>query len=75
MLIKDFPKHNMIQNKVEFIILINLKELIVMVKSNMKNCGWTWDVVTGGNDPYNYHKCGLDNSPELDIDTIQEINI
>lgn len=41
----------------------------------MKNCGWTWDVVTGGNDPYNCHKCSHDNSPELDIDTIQEINI
>ena len=25
------------------------------------NCGWQWDIVTGGNDPYICHKCGHDN--------------
>jgi hypothetical protein len=27
------------------------------------NCGWQWDLVTGGNDPYTCHKCGHTNSP------------
>jgi len=22
------------------------------------NCGWKWNIVQGGNDPYNCHKCG-----------------
>ena len=25
------------------------------------NCGWEWDVVTGGEDPYTCHRCGHDN--------------
>jgi hypothetical protein len=26
-------------------------------------CGWYWDIVTGGGDPYICHKCDHDNSP------------
>jgi hypothetical protein len=26
------------------------------------NCGWKWDIVTGGNDPYTCHKCGHETS-------------
>jgi hypothetical protein len=26
-----------------------------------KNCGWTWKISDGGNDPYICHKCGYDN--------------
>lgn len=26
-----------------------------------KNCGWTWNLKDGGNDPYICHKCGFDN--------------
>jgi hypothetical protein len=40
-----------------------------------EGCGWTWDIVTGGDDTYNCHKCSYDNSPEIDIDGSQEINI
>lgn len=40
-----------------------------------EKCGWSWDMVTGGDDPFNCHDCGHDNSPDLDIDVIQEINI
>ena len=40
-----------------------------------ENCGWSWDIVTGGDDTYMCHECGHDNSPELDIDAIQEINL
>jgi hypothetical protein len=41
-----------------------------------EGCGWTWDIVTGGTDPYDCHKCGHDNTPDIDIyfDS-QEINI
>jgi ribosomal protein S27AE len=25
------------------------------------NCGWSWDLSEGGDDPYICHKCGHDN--------------
>jgi len=28
------------------------------------NCGWTWKLSQGGNDPYICHKCGYDNKPK-----------
>jgi hypothetical protein len=27
------------------------------------SCGWSWDLVDGGEDPYICHKCGADNAP------------
>ena len=30
------------------------------------NCGWKWDIVTGGDDPYECHECGHDNTPVLE---------
>jgi hypothetical protein len=27
-----------------------------------QNCGWSWKLSEGGNDPYVCHKCGHDNS-------------
>lgn len=29
------------------------------------NCGWSWDIVTGGDDPYDCHKCGHSNKPRI----------
>lgn len=29
-------------------------------------CGWHWDIVTGGDDPYVCHKCNTDNSPIIE---------
>jgi len=26
-------------------------------------CGWHWDIVQGGDDPYMCHECNTDNSP------------
>jgi len=26
------------------------------------NCGWSWDIATGGEDPYDCHKCGHKNN-------------
>ena len=30
------------------------------------NCGWHWDIVQGGDDPYMCHKCDTDNSPVVE---------
>jgi hypothetical protein len=30
------------------------------------NCGWHWDIVTGGDDPYDCHKCGHSNRPVVE---------
>jgi tRNA(Ile2) C34 agmatinyltransferase TiaS len=30
------------------------------------NCGWSWELSDGGKDPYTCHKCGHDNSDELE---------
>jgi len=27
------------------------------------DCGWSWKLSDGGNDPYVCHKCGKDNTP------------
>ena len=32
-----------------------------------KDCGWEWEIVDGGEDPYICHKCGCDNSPNKDM--------
>jgi len=29
-------------------------------------CGWHWDIVQGGDDPYACHKCDTDNSPVVE---------
>ena len=41
-----------------------LKQLIEMMESGEDincDCGWSWDLSDGGNDPYICHKCGNDN--------------
>lgn len=30
------------------------------------NCGWHWDIVEGGDDPYTCHKCGRKNPPVIE---------
>jgi tRNA(Ile2) C34 agmatinyltransferase TiaS len=30
-------------------------------------CGWSWDLSDGGNDPYICHKCGHDNEEKKNI--------
>jgi tRNA(Ile2) C34 agmatinyltransferase TiaS len=30
------------------------------------NCGWSWELSDGGDDPYMCHKCGHDNSKNLE---------
>lgn len=36
------------------------------------NCGWSWDLADGGDDPYVCHKCWADNSEFRDKDGIPQ---
>lgn len=42
----------------------SLNEKIVGKKIECDNCGWSWNIVDGGDDLYICHKCGHDNEPE-----------
>ena len=42
-----------------------LRKIVETIKDGKvicDNCGWSWDLSDGGNDPYLCHKCGHDNS-------------
>ena len=41
----------------------DLKEAIVGEKIECDNCGWSWNIVDGGDDLFICHKCGHDNEP------------
>lgn len=41
-----------------------LNEAIVGEKIECDNCGWSWNIVDGGDDLYMCHKCDHDNEPE-----------
>jgi len=38
-----------------------LKEIITNKEVICDNCGWSWDLIDGGHDPFICHKCGHDN--------------
>ena len=40
-----------------------LNEAIVGEKIECDNCGWSWNIVDGGDDLFICHKCGHDNTP------------
>ena len=40
-----------------------LNESIVGDKIKCDKCGWSWNIVDGGNDLFTCHKCGHDNEP------------
>jgi hypothetical protein len=42
-------------------------ETITKDKVICDECGWSWDLADGGDDPYICHKCGHDNSEESHI--------
>ena len=42
-----------------------LEEAIVGKKIECDNCGWSWNIKDGGDDLYICHKCGHDNTPQL----------
>jgi len=39
-----------------------LDERITSGVVTCNNCGWSWDIATGGNDPYDCHECGHKNN-------------
>ena len=41
----------------------DLNEAIVGEKIECDNCGWSWNIVDGGDDLFICHKCGHDNTP------------
>tara|TARA_R110000772_G_scaffold196513_1_gene307303 strand:- start:1687 stop:4809 length:3123 start_codon:yes stop_codon:yes gene_type:complete len=41
----------------------SLNEKIVGEKIECDNCGWSWNIVDGGDDLFICHKCGYDNTP------------
>jgi len=46
-----------------------LKKIIEVVSNGeviCDSCGWSWESSDGGDDPYLCHKCGHDNSKDLD---------
>ena len=43
-----------------------LVEIIMDGKITCDECGWSWDLSDGGNDPYTCHKCGHINEPKSD---------
>ncbi len=42
-------------------------------KVECSNCGWSWDLSDGGDEPYLCHKCGNDNEPKITEATASEI--
>lgn len=42
--------------------LNRIMEIVTNEKVICDNCGWSWDLSDGGEDPYICHKCGNDNS-------------
>jgi len=42
----------------------SLNEKIVGEKIECDNCGWSWNIVDGGDDLFICHKCDYDNEPE-----------
>jgi tRNA(Ile2) C34 agmatinyltransferase TiaS len=54
----------------KYIITESQLDRIMEVISNGEvicdNCGWSWELSDGGDDPYMCHKCGHDNSENLE---------
>jgi hypothetical protein len=42
-----------------------IPEKVTKTKVICDNCGWSWKIKDGGDDPYVCHKCGHDNNPDI----------
>jgi len=63
---KAFPNAKIKEDGIEIIVLLDdksLNEAIVGEKIECDNCGWSWNIVDGGDDLYTCHKCWHDNTP------------
>jgi len=52
-----------VKNLIKQIIL----EKVTKTKVICDNCGWSWKLKDGGDDPYVCHKCGHDNTPKKNL--------
>jgi len=48
----------------KFIPYDELDELVTDSHIICNKCKWSWTIASGGNDLYNCHKCGHDNTPQ-----------
>ncbi len=48
----------------KFIPYSELGELATDTHIICNKCKWSWTIASGGNDLYNCHKCGHDNTPQ-----------
>ncbi len=46
--------------------LKRIVELVTNKEVICDKCGWSWELSDGGKDPYMCHKCGHDNSENLE---------
>jgi tRNA(Ile2) C34 agmatinyltransferase TiaS len=46
--------------------LKRITELVTNKEVICDKCGWSWELSDGGKDPYMCHKCGHDNSENLE---------
>ena len=46
--------------------LKRIVELVTNKEVICDKCGWSWELSDGGEDPYMCHKCGHDNSENLE---------
>tara|TARA_R110000803_G_scaffold4597_4_gene15448 strand:+ start:1826 stop:3634 length:1809 start_codon:yes stop_codon:yes gene_type:complete len=69
-------KPNMVSNKKNESInesTYMLLEAIVGDSIVCDDCGWTWKIKDGGDDLYNCHKCGHDNTPNIVEDDEKQV--
>jgi len=51
----------------------NVDEEVTYEKIKCDNCGWSWNIVDGGEDLYICHKCGHDNRPVNETRNVDKI--
>jgi hypothetical protein len=51
----------------------NVNEEVIGEKIKCDNCGWSWNIVDGGDDLYICHKCGHDNGPVTETRNVDKI--
>jgi len=51
----------------------SVNEEVVGEKIKCDNCGWSWNIVDGGDDLYICHKCGHDNNPVAETRNVDKI--
>ncbi len=50
-----------------------LNEIVTNNKVICDNCGWSWNLNDGGNDPYTCHKCGHENKVAVEKNNFEKV--